>query len=287
MKINNMNIYLLFALLGGVLSGLTETINKNITEKKYSVFSYSLLQWGGNLLFYLLLFFINKEVFPSSLSSYFSLLIVVLFAFIGNIFIIKAYKTEDVSNINIIWRISLVVNFLNGYLLLSERISYLNLLGIFLILLGIIVIFYNGKSLHLSSGFIFALSGGICFGMVAYLNKITLSNFSPVAFLVAANIAGTTFALFMPKALAEMLPILRKYSWKILLSRFTSFIAYLLFIYAIAREKISVVNTNYETLSLLSVVILGIFFLKEKSNFQQKLAGSLFCTLGIILLNFF
>ncbi|OGG36609.1 hypothetical protein A3J20_00550 [Candidatus Gottesmanbacteria bacterium RIFCSPLOWO2_02_FULL_42_29] len=62
---------------------------------------------------------------------------------------------------------------------------------------------------------------------------------------------------------------------------------YFLFIIAISKANISIVNTNFETISLLSIVIIGIIYLKEKKNLINKIIGSLLCVLGTIFLNFF
>ena len=282
-----MNTYLLFPVFAGVLIGLTESLNKSITEKKFSVFSYSFLQWFGNLILCSILFFIKKEAFPSNPMAYIHLFIVLTTAFVGNTLLIKAYKTEDVSNINIVLRISLVISFLTGVILLSEKVTSLNYLGIILIISGIITIFYKGKRIKLSEGFIFTLIGGTCLGFITFLNKTSLNYFTPISFLVAANIGGSIYSLLFPKAVKDIIPIFKKYTLKYIFSRIASFIGYYLFLLALPFINVSVANTNYETFSLLSVVFLGIIFLKEKADLRNKIAGSTLCILGIIFLNFF
>ena len=125
-------IYLV-SLLAGTLWGITESINKNITEKKYSAFSYFLLQIGLNLILYTGPFILYGS-FVKEPIAYFYLFTPTLFIFLGNLFLIKAYKTEDISNINILSRSSLIIAFLSGIFFLHEKITFLNILGLLAIL---------------------------------------------------------------------------------------------------------------------------------------------------------
>lgn len=282
-----MFIFFVLPILAGCFTGLTEIFNKSITEEKYSSISYSFLQWFGNLVIYSLPFIYLREKLPTDYHAYIPLIIVVIIVFIGNILLIKSYKTEDASNVNIISRISLIISFLNGIFLLSESVNLYKILGVFLIFAGILVIFYQGKRLKFSHGFVFAFLSGICFGMMAYLNKLALPYFSSVTYLFTANLMSVTMFLLIPNALKDVKPILTKYCRNYLFSRIFSASGYFLLIFALSRAEISVVNTNFETAFLLSTVTIGILFLHEKRNVLKKLAGTFLCALGIILLNFF
>lgn len=283
-----MFVYLVLPLLAGILNGLTEIFNKSITEKKYSTASYSFLQWCGNLIFYSFPFFLSGESLPTNPKAYIPLVVITLIVFAGNLFLIKAYKTEDASNVNIISRISLIVSFLNGIILLSEPINFFKITGALFIFTGIMVIFYQGKKLKLSAGLLLALFSGICFGMMAFLNKLGLPYFpSGAAYLFTANLLATAIFLLKPSTLKDVKPILKKYLFKYILSRITSATGYLIFVFALVKADISVVNTNFETAFLLSVVVIGIIFLRERKDLKKKIIGALFCSAGIILLNFF
>jgi len=283
-----MLIYFFLPLVAGLLNGLTEIFNKSITEKKYSAFSYSFLQWCGNLLIYSIPFIYFRDYFPTDYHAYIPLVIVVIIVFIGNILLIRAYKTEDASIVNIISRISLVIGFFNGVIFLSESITVPKVIGILFIVFGIFIIFYHGKKLKPSLGLALALVSGICFGMMSFLNKLALPYYvSSTAYLVAANIFAVSLFLLKPTMLKDVKPILTKHFRNYLLSRIFAASGYLILTYAISRADVSVVNTNFETAFLLSVVAIGIIFLKEKKNIKKKIAGALFCTLGIFFLNFF
>lgn len=276
----------LVALASGILSGIGEILNKNITEKKYSVFSYAFIQWAGALVLYAIPFFLWGS-FPREFMAYVYLGIVVAVVLVGNIALIKAYKTEDISNINILSQVSLVIPFLMGTVFLHETVNVYKVLGIVSIILGVIVIFSEGKKIHLAPAYLLALVAGISFGITGYFNKLTLVYMNPLSLLFIYNLAETILLLFLPKTLKDVKPILKKYKWKILISRLAVVTGFYFLIWSIQLGSISVVNVNFETSLLLSTVFIGIILLNEKRNVAKKMAGSLLCAIGIILLNFF
>src|SRR3989344_5697873 len=135
----------------GLLFGVTESINKSITEKKFSSFAYSFVQNFFNFLIYLIpsIYFFKL---PATAITYLYLILATFVMLAGNVLLIKAYKTEDVSNVSIMSESSLIISFLMGIIFLSEPYSYLGVIGIILISIGIITIMYEGKKLNPSVG---------------------------------------------------------------------------------------------------------------------------------------
>ena len=266
--------------------GITESINKNITDKKYSSFSYFFIQVSFNMAFFAGPFFLwgIKTITPI-LFLYIILIAVCLF--LGNIFIIKAYKTDDISNLNILSKSSLIVAFFCGIISLKEKATTFDFLGIILIILGILLIFYEGKKWSLSSGLILGLISGILGVLATFLRKLSLEFLNPVAVVYYMQIIIFIMLLFVPKTFRDLQPILAKYKKKILFSRLTAVAGIYLFIWTLSKGNISIVNTNYETSFLLSTSLIGILLLNEKKYLTKKISGSTLCILGIILLNFF
>ena len=97
-----------------------------------------------NLLLYTIPFIIFGSI-PKEPVVFFYLITPVIFIFLSNLFLIKAYKTEDISNINIVSRASLIITFLSGILFLHEKVSTWNIIGVMIIVLGILVIFYEDE----------------------------------------------------------------------------------------------------------------------------------------------
>lgn len=276
----------LASLTSGVLYGITEVINKSITEKKYSAFSYGFLQWGLNALFYLIPFIIYGAI-PKTFSAYVFFLGMFLATIIANITIIKAYKTEDVSNVNILSRISLVIGFLTGVILLQEKVNIYKILGVIFITFGVIVIFYEGKKFKLSPGYLFTILSGVMYGTISYFQKLALGYFNIVSLVFIFNLSASLSLLILPSTRRDIKPIFIKYKKQLFSSRICIVIGVFLLLWSLSKGKVSIINTNAETAFLLSTTLFGIIFLREKTNISKKLTGSLLCTLGIILLNFF
>ncbi|MBI3379931.1 DMT family transporter [Candidatus Gottesmanbacteria bacterium] len=274
------------SILAGISSGVTESINKSITEKKYSSFSYFFLQLSLNGLLFLIPFLLFGS-FPKLSIVYLYIFLAVLATFLGNLSLIKAYKTEDISNITILLQSSLLVTFTSGIVFLHEKINMINIVGFLAIICGILIIFYEGKKLRLSFGLFLALVVGLSFGISAVFQKLALSLVDPLSFVFIFDFFIVSILLFIPKTYKDIKTIFGKYKKKIILSRFTAVSAFYLLLWTYQRSKIAVANVNFTTVFLLSSVLIGILFLGERKNISKKLAGSLLCVLGIILLNFF
>ncbi|KKR33975.1 MAG: hypothetical protein UT63_C0009G0005 [Candidatus Gottesmanbacteria bacterium GW2011_GWC2_39_8] len=259
---------------------------KNITEKKYSVYAYGLLQWFLNFLIFAVFFLLNP-VLPYEPLAYLYMGLVVVVVMVANLALLKAYKTEDISNVNTISKISLVITFLSGVIFLSESINIFKAAGVLLVMLGVIVIFYEGKKIKLKEGSFFALLGGILYGLIVFFYKKTLFYFSPISFLFLFNLLAVLVVVWMPKAVSDGKVIFAKHTKAILLSRIFMTAASLIYLFAIQRGNISVVNTNNDAFDILTAVFIGIVLLKEKRDISKKIIGAIFCIGGIALLNFF
>lgn len=274
------------AIIAGVFWAINESINKNIVDHKYSVFSYALIQWCGNVAMYALPFLLWGH-FPSNPYAYFFMLLTVLTINIANFMLIKSYKTEDISNIQILSRVSVIMGFISGILLLHEPFTIYKLVGIFAIFIGIFVIFYEGRKIQLSAGFLFALASGIFFGFSSYLTKRSLEYFDVISSIFIFNVISAIITVTIPGAVKHVKPILKKHAIKIVFSRLAAAVAAFLIIGSVQKGNISVVNTNYETAFLLITVFIGIVLFKEVKNIKKKIIGVVFCIVGIIILNFF
>lgn len=201
--------------------------------------------------------------------------------------LIKSYKTEDISSVQILSRVSLIMSFISGIILLQEPFTIYKLGAIVSIFIGIFVIFYKGRHFQLSPGFIFALASGGFFGFSSYLTKRSLEYFDVISSIFLFNLISTIITTAIPGTLKHVKPIVRTYAPKIILSRIAAAIAAFLVVWSSQNGRISVVNTNYETSFLISTVFIGIVVFHERNNVRKKAAGLLFCIVGIVLLNFF
>lgn len=281
-----MLLIFLASTISGILEGANETIYKKIVDKKYSSFSYGLIQWGINALLYFFLFILFGKPFPTSPESYIYLAGLLILYICGNTLIIKAYKTEEISNLNVITHISLVISFISGVFVLNEKINIFKIIGLISVIIGIVVIFYEGKKFNLSIGYLFALLSGSLYGLTSLFLKKSLITFNIFTLLFLFNLCAAILLLLNRKIVADSKKILVKHFKIILISRFFLISSSLLYLWGLNRGNISIINTNSETLTLLTTVFVGVKFLNENKNLLNKFIGVVFCSVGIYLLNF-
>ena len=279
-------LILLTSIFAGLFIGITESINKKITEEKYSVFAYSFLQVFFNMIIFGF-FCVSNFVFPPISAAYIYVIILSVFIVLGNVFLIKAYKTEDLSIISIISRLSLVVAFIMGVILLGESATYLKLFGVLFILLGSVVLFYKKKHLVLNKGMLFTVLSAIFFGSTAYFQKKMFETFSIFQGLFLIQLLMTVFLFSIDSARRDYKAILKKYYKSIIVSRLFAVIGIFLISWSVKNGPISIVNTNYETVYLIYSVVAGMIIFKERRNTKRVSIGLILCLLGIIFLNLF
>lgn len=274
------------AIIGGLCFSITESIYKSISEDKYSSFAYAFTQHFLNFLIFLIPSLFIFKLPPFSF-SYIYLAIVVIVVFFINTLALKSYKTVDISNISIIGNLSLVINFFIGVIFLTETTNIYKIIGIIFILIGVIIVFYEGKKVTLTQGLIAALLSAILTGLRPLLDKLNLQFFDIFVYTCLGNLGVALLILGIPKARKDIPKIFSKYKTKIFISRIAGALGYFLIYWSIANGSISVVSTNSSITYLLGLTLIGIVILKENKFAYKKLAGSLLCILGIILLNFF
>lgn len=156
-----------------------------------------------------------------------------------------------------------------------------------MVISGIVVIFYEGKKIKLSQGFFLALMAGLIWGTLGYLDKLIFREMTPLTLITIIQFCLAAISWLIPQVRKQFYPILKKYTLKIIISRITAVIGIYLILFSIQKGNLSVVNTNFESIYLLSTVFIGILILKESKSITKKIIGSTLCTLGIILLNIF
>ena len=208
----------LASIFAGIFYGVTESVNKDITEEKYSAFAYAFLQ---HVLIFILYFVPALFYFrwPTSPVSYIYLILTILITVTANTLDIKAYKTEDISNITIVGNINLVVSFLSGVIILSEPFNIYKIIGLVAILAGILVIFYEGKKIYFTKGILFAFIAGVIWGFSGIVDKMGLSTINIISYTLLTHGSLAFLLLFHPKVRKDAPLIWHKYKKKIILSR--------------------------------------------------------------------
>ena len=225
---------------------------------------------------------------PLNFSCWPNLLLGGIFHFGYQYYLVQSYNKGDLSQVYPIARASapLIVTLISLFIL-DVDLSFSELTGISLIALGLFTIsgIHNKnipslavKSALITGCFIAAYSitdgygGRVGESPVAFYGWLTLIN-GPVWLIYIGYVS--------PSSIPKMFGTAK---WLFLGGGFASFLAYSLIMYAFSKAPIVLVMALRET-SIIFALLLGTFFLKEKTTYS-KLFGTGLIILGIFFLRF-
>jgi transporter family protein len=283
-------IFGIIAMFGfGLSNAISQIPSKEIGSRRTVFFRGIFVSF---LLLLILLFFLDKAVFPVKY-----ILIAFVISFLGFIPLVTFYEALKRGKIGIISPIansSVIFTILFSTLFFKESLSSLQILSIVLIIIGIILSSLNLKDIKDSN--LFKVSSGVphalvtCFlwGLVFFLFKIPVMALGPIlsAFLNEFGIlifSGINLAISKISFSIPEKKILRY----IFLVAIFGVIGTVFFNLGIAKENSSLSIVAAITFaSPLVATLYGKFVYKEKLNFQQWFAIILIL-IGIISISYF
>ena len=178
-------------------------------------------------------------------------------------------------------------------ILMHEQLSFLGVIGITLVIVGIYVIHLRSFSMQSflepilsmrSGASLWALCTGGTIAGYSLVDKIGVSIVYPPVYIYLMFVIS--LLLLSPYVLAKERLTLKK-EWQInkvpiLIVGFLDLFAYLMILFALRISKVSYVAAAREV-SIVFSVLIGIMLLKEK-NVPQKLAGAILITLGVVFI---
>ena len=205
--------------------------------------------------------------------------------FIGENFGLK-YSSATISAV-IIATIP-VFSPIAAYFFLKERLSMLNVAGLFLSFIGVIAILFN-KDLSLNAApvglicLVFAVIAAIVYSM---LLKRLAFHYSAFTVIAVQNLIGAFLflPLFLIFDLSKLPHIVMDYSWissLLMLSVFASSLAFVFF--AIGTREIGVSKTSIFSNLIPVITATGSFFLLGESFSAQKIIGILIVIGGLFI----
>ena len=178
-------------------------------------------------------------------------------------------------------------------ILMHEQLSFLGVIGITLVIVGIYVIhlrFFSMQSFlepilsMRGSASLWALCTGGTIAGYSIVDKIGVTLVYPPVYIYLMFVIS--LLLLSPYVLAKERLMLKK-EWQInkvpiLIVGFLDLFAYMMILFALRISKVSYVAAAREV-SIVFSVLIGILLLKEK-NAPQKFAGAILITLGVIFI---
>ncbi len=202
----------------------------------------------------------------------------------------KAYEIGEVSVVTPIATSASLVTVLLAVLLLGEQLTFLNIISIIIISIGIVLVstdFRKLKHMHTVKGVKEAVITMILWGVHIFIIKILSGTMNLVNISVFSFLVINSYLMLYP--LVKKVPIKLKELKKdriyliFIANSFLFLIAWVAFNYGIKHDLVSLV-APVSSLSPAITVILALIFYKEKLVLNQKL-GILTVLIGLFLIS--
>ena len=283
-------MYIIYALLASVFSGLTsvfaKTGIKNIDSLLatflrtivISLFLFLIVIWKENL----------NDIFLLDTKT---ILFLILSGISNTLLWICYFKALDlgtVSKVTPVDKTSIVLTLILSSIFLNEKITTIKIISIVLILSGtFLTIKKESKDSKDNKWIVYAVLTAVFTSTTTVLSKIGIesTNTTLITFLrtIVVLIILTTITLFKKKY--KSIKDIEKRSWLfIILSGLSTSLSWLFYFKALALGEASIVFP-IEKLSLVVSILISIIFLKEKVN-KKQIIGIIIIVIGTSLLFF-
>lgn len=275
---------LVLPILAGIFTGVTETIYKSVTEKRFSSATYPFL-WDLIATAITLPLFVTHFSISSNLLAWLAFFFALFSNVAAIVCLFAAYKSEDISNIALLSKCGLVFTMLFGLSFFNELISEKKIFGVFIMIVGAVAIFYEKKTHNFSNtkGLLLALASAFFYSLSAVGSKYTLKYFDAY-FYIFLMYLGLTFSLsFFPNVKKEAKIVFGLRKKRFIIAGFLGVTAYFLTLITFRDVNLSIGYPVVASTSLIISVLLGISILREVRHIPNKIAGSILMIVGIFL----
>ncbi|MFA6519053.1 MAG: EamA family transporter [Candidatus Shapirobacteria bacterium] len=287
-----MPLWLILALGSVVVLTVSEIAQKFAISSKdnISAEANNFVVWNiqGSLALIFLLLFVNPTFPVISITLILKLLVLAIIYFWGGTLFYTSYKGSSAGLSAILGTISTLVSTTIGISLFHESINPLKFLGIILVLLAIFIVKYS-KEMKFDKYNLYALAGGLIFGVAFSLDKYFVLSLDPHLYqIIFCFSIGYIGLLFRGKKIITDIPKISFSSFKaMIVSGIFSFgfnkFTFLAYKNGGEVGRIDAINN----LSLLFIVLLEYFILKNKTDLPKKMIAAIVAFSGLFILGYF
>lgn len=231
---------------------------------------------------------LSSAPLPLNLVVIFLLTFMAIITASGNLLYYFALKSIEISQAAILSSTSTIWLLLGGFIFLNEQLTLNKLAGVFLILSGIFIVYFNKKSLvkvGAAQGFIVA--SAISSGLTGIFDKYLLASFSVSTYQVVSYfLQASMTAILVPGSVKNIVPLLRFSKTNLIIVSSAVLLNFGALSYFSALKsggEITKINPILQGSAILTI-ILGVIFFKERSNLLKKFIGMAVIISGIILI---
>lgn len=278
-------MWIYFALSAAFLFAANSILGRVLATKSDNPRAFALIYNTIGGIFVLSFFLFDHSQF-SGINWQVILLLVINTCLYGifNRFEFYARKNNKASTYTVLSEFTTVVTFVLSILFLRESFTLNKIFALLIIISGNVLALITKKGIKFSSGIKYALLTTISLGTALTVDKKISGNFPLPLYAFFAYFPPNIFLYFFPKLkFSDIKKELHLASYKIFILSAVNVCAYFMLIKSYSYGEASKVILLISTSTILSVLS-GIFILKEKDRFWQKILAALLVTAGVLLL---
>ncbi len=238
-------------------------------------------------LFAVPIFLVYKGTISSSFIIWQYIIIAGILYSLSNFLLYHAIKITEISRVSIIGSSRSLWVLIGSMIILGEKITASNLLGLLLIVFSLFLIFWKSKEqIGLNQGQKLALFAVIFSGFAVVVDGLILRDFSAGFYLIISSLfTGFGTLAIKPSSINKIKPFkrIKVFVPLVLTSAFFSLAVFLLYTsYQIGGKMSSVLPITQSTAVL--TIFLSALFLKERKDLPKKIIALALCVLGIYFL---
>lgn len=204
-----------------------------------------------------------------------------------SVFLFKALKLLDVSEVTILSTTKIFVIIIASILFLHESFSLKKALGAIIIVIATILVTNQKGKMKFNEGVFYTFLMVVFSGTALVIDSFNVKNYDPIFYNTIQNLLSGLFLFFVaPKALREWKQFTSpSFIVRMLPLTFFSTIQALTYLIALKTPGITAQSGVMRQSTIIVTVILAVIFLGERKEITKKIIAGTLVTIGIILLN--
>lgn len=277
-----MNNWLILAVSAGLFSSIFNYGFRYVLKDDGDSSSFS---WWFEFLRVVVILFILPFGFYVELNilTIMLLILIGLTEFISIYFYSKMHKESQLSISTIILRLRVVWIPIIAFLVMGEKLSLINYLGILIVFLGLSFI-SSPKKIVYDKGILLSFVCSVITAILSVMTKFLSPQVSPSIIVFAMSLPSVfLFPLFVKNWKQRAKDLYHKSRLTILMIATASVVTMYLQINALLIGTVTQVMGVFQAMSFVAVLA-GIFVMGEKDNLRHKIMGSIIVIIGAYLL---
>lgn len=244
-------------------------------------------QYLTAFIIYIYALFTNQLQWHSVINVSWNLLYLAVLYGIGNGLIFISLQKIEASKFSILFATRGIFTISGAAVLFGEFLSKNQFIGAILIFLGILIVNYQKNNFKIKYNDLYAVAAGLLFGLAnlndrILLNELNLYQYTILGFLFPAIFTSIIYfkRLYLIKNFITDRKIISIFGLSICYS-----ISALTFFGALQIAPVSSQIIAINLTSTILIAVLGIIFLKERSNIFSKILGAIISMIGLLLVS--